>query len=1024
MRCITGGGKPLPYLTPMPLPSFGHRIVDEAMKAAESKGADLHLGYQDRFRGFQDLMRRRVQDILLVSNLYDSFILAEDGQLGELILTEFLDLNLRHMPGLTHVTTGAEALALAREQKRHNLIITSMHVGDMKPLALAHAVKQEGLGIPVILLAYDNRELTDFVGQHDVSDFERIFLWQGDVRILLAITKYIEDRMNVAHDTGVVGVQAILVIEDNIRFYSSFLPMIYTEVMNHAHQLMPEGINLSHKLMRLRARPKILLCSSFEEAWNFFDTYQENILGVISDIEFPKDGQMCREAGVEFAGKVRQLQPDVPIMLQSSLPKNRALAHAVGASFLLKDSPVLLQELRQFMMDNFGFGDFVFRMADGTEVDRASDLKALEEKLYTVPAESLAYHGERNHFSNWFKARTEFSLAHKLRPRKVADFGTLENLRRDLIRAIHQYRRERQRGIVADFDRNTYDASTTFSRIGGGSIGGKARGMAFANMLLGTYQVSERFPEIEISVPPCVVIGTDVFDRYLEQNELRDFAIQASDDSEILARFLTAPFPEDAAWDLAAFLEQIHHPLAVRSSSLLEDSQYMPLAGVYETYMLPNNHADLRVRRQQLINAIKRVYASTFSTHAKSFLRSTPYRLEEEKMAVILQKLVGAAHGNRFYPEFAGVARSYNFYPTAPMRASDGIVAVALGLGETVAKGGVCVRFSPKYPRHVVQFSSVQDVLQNSQREFYALMLRSEPGDPDPSEPFELGRFDLTTAEADGTVWPVGSTYSLENDAIYDGLSRPGVRLISFAPILKQQIFPLAEILELLLEIGQQGTSTPVEIEFAVNLSTPADYPKEFGFLQMRPLSGSPQQSDLELGEVDQSELVCSSDTVLGNGVIGDVRDLLVVDFHRFDRARSIEVAQQVGRFNAELIARGIPYLLIGVGRWGSIDPFLGIPVTWNQISGVRVIVESGFKDFIVTPSQGTHFFQNLTSCNVGYFTVNPESGEGLVDWDWLARQPACKETEFVRHLRFDAPAMVKMNGKKHQGVILKPQLF
>ncbi|HEX9638855.1 MAG TPA: PEP/pyruvate-binding domain-containing protein [Acidobacteriota bacterium] len=989
------------------------------MKTEAEPERELSLG--SRFRGFQDLMRYRVQDILLVSNLYDSFILSEDGHLSELILDEVLNLNLRHTPGLTHVTSGAEALKLAREQKRHNLIISSIHIGDMDPLELARAVKQESLGIPVVLLAYDNRELTDFVGRNPVSDFDRIFLWQGDARILLAITKYVEDRLNVAHDTGIVGVQAILVIEDNIRFYSSFLPMIYSEVMNHAHQLMPEGINLSHKLMRLRARPKILLCGSFEEAWDYFDRYQANILGVISDIEFPKRGEVDRQAGLEFAQKVRERQPDVPILLQSSRPENQRLAHAAGATFLLKGSPVLLQQLRQFMLDNFGFGDFVFRRADGSEVDRAHDLKSLEEKLYSVPPECLAYHGERNHFSNWLKARTEFALAHKLRPRKVADFGTLEHLRRDLIRSIHQYRRERQRGSVADFNSRSFDASNlTLARLGGGSIGGKARGLAFANMLLGTYHVGERFPEVEISVPPSVVVGTDVFDRFLEQNELSDFAINETDDREILARFLTAPFPEDAAWDLAAFVEQVKHPLAVRSSSLLEDSQYQPLAGVYETYMLPNNHPDPRMRRQQLINAIKRIYASTFSSSAKAFLRSTPYRLEEEKMAVILQKMVGAVHQDRFYPEFAGVARSFNFYPTPPMNGSDGIVAVALGLGETVAKGGVCVRFCPKYPRHLVQFSSVQDVLQNSQREFYALVL-SEADGADPSERLQLSRFDLSTAEADGTIGPVGSTYSPENDAVYDGLARAGVPVVSFAPVLKQRLFPLAEILDLLLEIGEQGTSAAVEIEFAVNLSTPSGFPQEFGFLQMRPLSRAPEVSDLDWGQLDRSQLICSSSSVLGNGALEELRDLLVVDFHRFERSRSLQVAGEVARFNAELSAAGTPYILIGVGRWGSIDPLLGIPVTWDQISGARVIVESGFRDFVVTPSQGTHFFQNLTSCNVGYFTVNPESGQGFVDWDWLAAQPARQEREFVRLLHFDAPLAVRMNGKANQGVILKP---
>jgi len=464
----------------------------------------------------------------------------------------------------------------------------------------------------------------------------------------------------------------------------------------------------------------------------------------------------------------------------------------------------------------------------------------------------------------------------------------------------------------------------------------------------------------------------------------------------------------------------VRYPLAVRSSSLLEDSQYQPFAGIYETYMLPNNHPDTEVRLGQLIDAIKRVYASTFSTRAKTYLGTTPYRLEEEKMAVILQKVVGAVHGDRFYPDFAGVARSYNFYPVAPMTTEDGIAAVALGLGETVVDGGACIRFCPRYPRHLVQFSSVRDVLQNSQREFYALTLR-DSGLEEGHDAFELCRLGLEAAEADGTLSLLGSTYSHENDAVFDGLSRPGVRLVNFAPILKHRLFPLAEILDALLDIGKGGTSTPVEIEFAVRLSAPPGEPKEFGFLQLRPLALSREMVELSIGGEEPSSVLCSSPAVLGHGKIVDLKDVVVVDYHRFDRGRSRDVAREVARINASLSSAGLPYLLIGVGRWGSADPFLGIPVTWDQIASARVIVESGFKDFKVTPSQGTHFFQNITSSRVGYFTVNPDADQGFVDWRWLSEQPAVEELEFVRHIRFRDALTVKMNGKKNEGVILKP---
>jgi CheY-like chemotaxis protein len=973
-----------------------------------------------RAQGFQHLMRRRVEEILLVSSLYDSFILAEDGQLNELILSEFLELNLRHTPGLTRVSSGAQAVALARSEPRYNLIITSMHLGDMNALTLARKIREAGLDVPVVLLAYDSRELSAFVKRNDISDIDRVFLWQGDARVLLAIVKYVEDRMNVAHDSGVMGVQVILVVEDNVRFYSSFLPVIYTEIMNHSHSLVPEGINVSHKLMRIQARPKILLCSTFEEAWVCFEAYRENVLGILSDVEFPRNGRLDREAGTELARKVRALQPDIPIMLQSSHGENAFLARQAGASFLLKGSPTFLQQLRRFMVENFSFGDFAFRLPDGTEVDRAHDLKELEEKLRTVPAESLAYHGERNHFSNWLKARTEFSLAHRLRPRKVSDFATLEELRADLIRSIQEYRHEMKQGIVADFDRESFDPESGFSRIGGGSLGGKARGLAFVNLLLAEHGARDRFPGVRISVPPSVVLATDAFDRFLEENGLGDFALNAADDGEVLRRFLEAKFPAAFRETLGAYLKRVAYPLAVRSSSLLEDSQYQPFAGIYETYMLPNNHGDPEVRLAQLVDAIKRVYASTFSVRAKSYLGTTPYRLEEEKMAVILQKVVGAVHGDRFYPDFAGVARSYNFYPTSPMTTEDGIAAVALGLGESVVDGEACIRFCPRYPRHLVQFSSVRDVLQNSQREFFALTLR-DAGLEEEHPAFELRRLGLDAAEEDGTLSLVGSTYSQENDAIYDGISRPGVRLVNFAPILKHNLFPLAEIIDLMLEIGKDGTSTPVEIEFAVCLERPAGEPREFGFLQLRPLALSREMAELQIGGEDQERVLCASPSVLGHGRIEDIRDLVVVDYHRFDRGRSRDVAREVARMNTSLAAAGLPYLLLGVGRWGSADPFLGIPVTWDQISSARVIVEAGFKDFKVTPSQGTHFFQNITSSRVGYFTVNPDANEGFVDWSWLAAQPAAEEMEFVRHLRFRVPVTIKMNGKKNEGVILKP---
>ncbi len=981
------------------------------------------------FEGFENLMPFRVQDILLVSSLYDSFILREDGRLNELLIGESLELNLQQIPGIAHVSSGAEALAMAKAQPRFNLIVTNLDVGDMDAAQLAREVKAAGLNIPVVVLAYDYREIKRFVERNPVTDLEWIFLWQGNVRILISIVKYIEDKRNVLHDTHAIGVPVILVVEDNIRYYSSFLPAIYTELITQSKRVIREGLNVAHKLVRMRARPKILLSSTYEDAVREAMKYQEYLLGVVSDIEFPMSGEMNAEAGFHLARLIRENVPDVPIVLQSSRTEFRARAHNEGFSFLRKRSPTLLKDLRRFLTEQAGFGDFIFRRPDNTEVARASDLHELEARLAEVPAESIAFHSQRNHFSRWLRARTEFALAQKLRPRKVSDFPTLEDLRHDLIESIAEYRGEQSQVLIGDFNPGTFKSTDNyFLRIGGGSLGGKARGLAFVRHLLHNNRLARRFPSVRIAVPPSVVLATDVFDRFLSENNLLDFAIHANDNAEIQQKFVDAPLPATLRENLLAFLSEVHYPLAVRSSSLLEDSQYQPFTGVYETFMLGNQHPDLVVRLEQLMEAIKRVYASTFSSHAKAYVRATPYRLEEEKMAVILQQVVGTIHGSeeqgeRFYPDFSGVVRSHNFYPVPPMRSEDGIAAVALGLGRAVVEGGKCLSFSPRYPQNLVQFSSVEDVLANSQRDFWALQLNHDGDGKDPLADMREVRFGLNVAEDDETLNSLGSTYSADNHVIYDGLSRPGTRIVSFAPILKHGVFPLAGILEQITKIGEDAFGRPIEAEFAVRLPKSAGEPSEFGFLQIRPLVLSHEGEELRMDDVNPDRLVCQSTKVLGNGRVADLRDIVVVDFHRFERGHSQDVAEGVAHLNAKLSDAGTPYLLIGVGRWGSNDPWLGIPVDWDEISGARVIVEAGFRDFRVMPSQGSHFFQNLTAFQVGYFTVNPDAGEGFVDWKWLASQPALEGYGCVRHVRFEEPLMVLMNGRTSRGMIFKPGL-
>src|SRR6266550_1127193 len=975
------------------------------------------------FEGFENLMPFRVQDILLVSSLYDSFILREDGRLNELLIGESLELNLQQIPGITQVSTGAEALAIARSSPRFNLIVTNLEVGDMDAARLAREVKIAGLDIPVVVLAYDYRELKNFVSRNPASDIERVFLWQGNVRMLIAIVKYIEDKRNAQHDTAAIGVPVILVVEDNIRYYSSFLPVIYTELITQSRRVIREGINVAHKLLRMRARPKILLASNYEQAAELVTKYQPFLLGVVSDVEFPRNGELSAEAGFELANLIREAVPDVPIVLQSSRTQFRERAHAEGLSFLRKRSPTLLGDLRRFLTEQFGFGDFVFRLPDLSEVGRATDLSSLETMLQEVPAESIIYHAQSNHFSHWLMARTEFVLAQKLRPRKVSDFDGAEHLRRDLIASIADYRSEQSEVLIGDFSASALASTDAFFlRIGNGSLGGKARGLAFMRDLLNKHGVQQMFPGVRVTVPPAVVLATDIFDRFINENNLADFALQCSDDHEIQERFLEASLPSLVRDNLLDFLSEVRYPLAVRSSSLLEDSQYQPFTGVYETFMLANHDADLSARLAQLMEAIRRVYASTFSQHAKAYVRATPYRLEEEKMAVILQQVVGTTHSTRFYPDFSGVVRSRNFYPVPPMSFADGIAAVALGLGREVVGGGKCLTFCPRYPRNIVQLSSVEDILANSQSEFWALELDHKARDEDPVADLREMRFGLDTAERDGTLHSLGSTYSGDNHVVYDGLSRPGIRVVSFAPILKHDVFPLASILEQLMRIGEDALGRPVEIEFAVRLKRLPDETADFGFLQIRPLMLSREGEECRMEDVDPARLICQSSKVLGNGRIQDLHDAVVVDFHRFERARSQEVARGVIYFNAKLSEKGTPYLLIGVGRWGSNDPWLGIPVAWDQISGARVIVEAGFRDFRVTPSQGSHFFQNLTAFQIGYFTVNPDAGEGFVDWQWLSSQPAVEEQGCVRQLHFAAPVAVIMNGKTSRGMIFKPE--
>ncbi|MCA9250992.1 MAG: hypothetical protein KDA54_07645 [Phycisphaerales bacterium] len=969
------------------------------------------------FCGFHTLMPFRVQHVLLVCSLYESFVLEEDGLLSELITSEYLDMNLSSAPRVSRVSTGSEALAFIKDHKV-DLVITMTRLGDLSVVALSEAIREKHPELPIVVLADEPRSIMRQPGIKDGSAVDKVFVWDGDTKILLAIIKFVEDKLNVEHDTREGDVRVILLVENSIRFYSSFLPLIYTEVMKLTQALIADSVNMMHRLLRMRARPRILLAETFEDAWELCSHYQDNLLGLISDVRFPRNGELDPNAGLELARRARAANPHLPVLLQSSEEHYASPAGELGAFFVRKRSRNLMRRLREFLLTNLGFGDFVFKTGDGAEVGRARTLQELEEGIARVPDESIAFHAHHNHFSNWLMARTEFDLAARLRPTKVSDFKDVATMREYLINELSEFRAKSQTGVITDFSPRKFDTTSSFTRIGGGSIGGKARGLAFVNALLRHHSLVHKFEGAKVFVPNCATLGTDVFDAFLDENSLRGFVAEDVPDSRITQMFLAARLPREIYKDLAAFLRFVRYPLAVRSSSLLEDSQGRPFAGVYETHMVQNNHPDISVRLDQLCDAIKRVYASTFFQSAKRYLEATGRNVEQERMAVILQELVGSNHEHRFYPTFSGVARSYNFYPQGNVTASEGIASVALGLGKIVVEGGQTLMFSPAHPEVLPQFPTTKDLLSNSQRKFFALDTSRPEVYPTDDAAANLMLLDLDVAEKDGTLASLGSVYSAENDRIYDGLRRQGPRVVTFAHVLKANKFPLAEILQTLLKLGSEGMAGPIEMEFAVDMGTT---PMEFGFLQIRPIIVQEEYAHVTVDEVDRESLICYSDRALGNGRVEGITDLVYVKPNAFDNTQTRDIAADVARINDQLLQEDRASILIGPGRWGSADRFLGIPVSWEQISTAQLIIETNLKDFCVIPSQGTHFFQNLTSLGVGYMTVDPHVGESFVDWKWLASQPAYAETKYTRHIRFEKPTEIRIDGRMQHGIVCKP---
>ncbi len=975
--------------------------------------------YEPLFSGFHDLMKFRVREILLVSSFYDAFVLEEDGGLSERIISEYIDLNLTFIPRVHRVSSAEEALK-ALEKTHFDMVITMTRIADMDLNEFGTRVRKFDPQMPIILLTYEWVEVDFLIKIRNEKTIDKVFYWTGDTRILLAIIKYIEDLKNVDNDIQ-QGVRVILIVEDSPRFYSLFLPIIYTELMTQTRTLISEGINNLHRLLRMRARPKILMAETYEEAQELYRKYASNLLGVISDVRFPKEGEIDKWAGFQLAKKLKQDIHDLPFLLQSSNLENKEVAYENGLDFIYKNSDHLLYDLHKFISSNFGFGDFVFRDPKGGELGRARTIQEFERWLQIISPESLEYHAGRNHISIWLRARTEFVCAEKLRPKKVSDFTDVEGLRNYILKEIQQLINQNQYGVISDFGKTQFDSLNAFIKLGSGSLGGKARGLAFLNTLLSQTWLGQRFKGIEIKTPNTFVICSEVFEAFIQSNNLQEFAIAETNNDNISKVFLEAKLSQKIEHDLMTLLEKVQYPIAVRSSSLLEDSQSLPFAGLYATYMLPNNADDITVRLKQLCDAIKLVFASVYYKSPKEYVKNTNFRIEEEKMAVIIQQVVGQVQNQRLYPVVSGVAQSYNFYPISYMEPDEGVVELALGLGATIAEGGNSYRFCPKYPDLNPPYASAAEFMRKSQSDFYAIDLSDSQITLTADEKCSLKKLNISDAEDDGTLFFVASTFSGADNAIRDTISFKGPRVLTFANLLKYNVFPLADILDEVLKVGREAFGSHVEIEFALNLFKDKEIRPEFYLLQIRPMVVGRENVEIALDDIDRERVISMSRHAMGNGVFSDLMDFVYVDPDTFDPALSRRIAYEVGEINKTLTNDGRKYILSGFGRWGTSDPWLGIPVEWHQMSNAQIIIESNLGTFNVEPSLGSHFFHNLTSLGLGYIHISRTTEEEFLLWEWLKKQPVLNETEHVKHIRLPSPFTVKINARDARGVILRP---
>ena len=969
---------------------------------------------------FVNLMTKRIFNVLLVANPYDAFMLEDDGRIDEKIFNEYMNLSLRYPPRFTQVSTETEAWKQL-DNTMFDLVIVMPGSDNSDTFDIARSIKQKYSHIPLVVLTPFSHGITARMEHEDLSIFEYVFCWLGNTDLLLSIIKLIEDKMNLEHDIKEVGVQMILLVEDSIRFYSSVLPNLYKFVLKQSQEFATEALNAHQRTLRMRGRPKIVLARSYEEAMELYEKYANNVLGVITDARYPRNGLVDPMAGIKLLGEIRKRDPFVPLILESSEVNNKEYARLYEASFVDKNSKKMNIDLREIVSENFGFGDFVFRNPNTMEeVARVRNLKELQNIIYSIPKESLLYHVQRNHVSRWLYSRAMFPAAEFLKQITWDSLQDVDAHRKVIFEAIVKYRKMKNQGVVAIFQRDRFDRYSNFARIGEGSLGGKGRGLAFIDNMVKRHPEFEEFDNATVSIPKTVVLCTDIFDEFMDSNSLYQLALSDAEDDTILKAFLRAKLPDRLVEDFFAFFEVVKSPIAIRSSSLLEDSHYQPFAGIYSTYMIPYMEDKYEMLRM-LSDAIKGVYASVFYRDSKAYMQATSNVIDQEKMAVIIQEVVGTQYGERFYPSISGVARSLNYYPIGDEKAEEGTVSLALGLGKYIVDGGLTLRVCPYHPDQVLQTSEMEIALRETQTQFYALDLKNTGSDFSIDDGFNLLKIPVREAEKDGSLQYIASTYDPYDMIIRDGIYPGGRKLITFANVLQHGVFPLPKILQMVQEYGQGEMRRPVEIEFAVTLN-PQQKTGTFYLLQIRPMVDVKADLSEDLNLIPENQLLLKSNNSLGHGIVNDIYDVVYVKTEGYTASNNQLIAYEIEKLNRKFLDEGKHYVLVGPGRWGSSDTWLGVPVKWPHISAARVIVEAGLTNYRVDPSQGTHFFQNLTSFGVGYFTINAYMNDGLYNQEFLNAQPAVEETQFVRHVRFEQPIVIKMDGRKKIGVVMMPE--